>query len=208
MEIVKNIIILILSIISGSIPIVTIILKKYRRAKFDGIEKLSKAIESLKHEKIYEQKRAVRERSDILFGKYLDIFCKNIPVSSESKEAIYYKSIILDSVRCETDKIMNDVIYINNIAGREGRAWNDYKNAKFEFILTAIIRHITMIYRDDVIGIPHDEAIAKCRDDIVKTYMKHINPMFEEIKNISLEYNEKIKEQERVLASLKNGKKK
>jgi hypothetical protein len=180
--------------------------KKNKIVKEDGIEKISRDIERLEYEKVNEQKRIVRERSDILYTEFLTVFCKNMDVTTLSKEAAYYKALILDQVRKETDSMMNVVVYINNIAGREGTQWTNYKKEKFDYILATIIQYISQIYRKDLIGFEYDHVIQKCRADIIRVYMSHIDPMFEEIKTISVEYKKKIKEQERILAMLKNGK--
>ena len=202
-EIIKNIIILILSIISGSIPIVTIIFKKYRKAKFEGIEKLARKIENLEYEKLIEQHRIVAGKSDLLFAGFLRIFCKKLNVDRESKEASYYKALILDSVRELTDRLMEKVIKENHIIQRDGDDWVEYKQSNFECIL-----EIAQIYKDDLIGVSHKDAIEKCRDDIVKMYMKNIEPMFNEIRKVGIVFAKKIEDQEKFLTSLKNGKRK
>ena len=206
-EIIKNIIILILSIISGSIPIVTFVVKRYRRTKLDGVEKLAKKIESNEYEKIIEQRRVIKESCDILFCEFLDVFCNNLNLPSDSKEAKYYKALILDSVRRVTDVLMEEVLEANKIAQREDDNWTIYKKSKFNLILKKVIEHIDEIYRDDLIGISHQDAIIKCREDIVNTYCKNIEPMFESIRTIAIVFSKKTEDLERVLYDLKNGKK-
>jgi hypothetical protein len=207
-EIIKNIIILILSIISGSIPIVTVVVKRYRQAKLDGVEKLAKKIESNEYDKVIEQRRIIKENSDILFCEFLDVFCDKLKLSMDSKEAKYYKALILDSVRRVTDLLMEEVIKSNKIAQREGDDWVSYKKSKFNLILKKVIEHISQIYRDDLIGIAHQEVIEKCRAESINTYMNNIEPMFESIREIAIFFFKKTEDLERVLNDLKNGKKK
>lgn len=201
-EKINTIVILALSIIYA---VLYLLGKRNRQSKIDGIEKLSKDIERLSNEKIVEQKRSVKERSDIMFAEFQKMFCETFQLLPDSKKAVYFQNIILNSVRQETDKMMNEVIYINNIAGREGRVWIEYKKQKANFILIKVIEHIDHIYRDDIIGISHAESMTKCRPKIIDLYFPQIEAMFEDVKNISIEYHCKIQEQERVLKSLKNG---
>lgn len=198
---INTIIVLFLSIIY---TISLFIIKKNRQSKIDGVEKLSKDIQKLHEEKISEQKRDVREKSDILFAGFHKIFCDEFQLQPDAKEAIYFKNLILNAVRQRTDAMMNEVIYINNIAKREGRNWTDYKKLKATVILENIIEFIDLIYKDSLIGIPHKESMTRCRPKIIDFYFSQIDAMLEDIKNISIEYEEKIKEQERVLTGLKN----
>lgn len=208
-EIIKNLLIVAGLIFSLVIVIVKFINKNIKKAKLDGIEKLAMEItRQEKEEKPKEQRRIAKERSDTLFMNFLDIFCKNLNLDMDSKEAKYYQALILDKVRVLTDNKLDEVIETNKIAVRVGQKWIDYRKMKREAILNEVIKYISLIYRDDLIGVPHSVAIIKCRDEIVKAYDSCIIPLLDEIKEVADVYACKIAELERVLHSLKNGKKK
>jgi hypothetical protein len=204
-EIIKNI----TYIVSGTIGLVFLILMyikklKDKRIKYDGIERLSSEMERLKHEKRSEQIKAVKERSNILFSKFLEIFCNGMNVNEDSKEAGAYDALILNNIRIKTDDMMIEVIDINNITSREGDDWEKYKEVKFKYILTEIIKYIKLIWREDIIGFQHDIVVEKCRDEIVKVYYMHIQGMFNEIKTIGIVYKDKIKKHKILLNEMKN----
>ena len=204
-EIVKNA----TYIISGAIALIIFIISyiknlKDKRMKYAGIEKLSIEIERLKHEKKSEQIKIVKERSNILFSKFLEIFCQKMNVNEDSKEAGSYDALILNNIRIKTDEMMTEVIDINNITTREGDDWENYKKVKFEFILTEIIKYIKLIWREDIIGFEHDIVVNNCREEIVKVYYQHIQGMFNEIKKIGINYEEKIKNYRKLLNDMKN----
>lgn len=206
-EIIKNVILITTITMTTIYSIIRFFsYKKKRLIKFEAIERISIEIERLRHEKRFEQLKIVSERSDILFSEFLKVFCKNMGVIEDSKEAYSYESFILHNVRKRTDKLMEEVIDRNNLANREGLAWENYKKSKFEYILTLMIRYIKEIWRENLIGYPHEKVVEKCRKDIIEVYMHHINGMFEEIRTICRIYElSKIKNQKKILNALKNG---
>ena len=206
-EMIKNITII-------STMIITIIYSIYRyfrvrktkKIKYDAVEKLSKEIQRLKYEKKREQSRIVSERSDILYSEFLKTFCKCMGASEDSREAQLYDSYILNNVRQKTDDLMDEAIEMNNMAERSGDDWTNYKKRKFEYILTKIIKYIKEIWKNEILGYEHELVVQTCRTGIIEVYMIHINSMFEEIKNISIKYEEEIKSQTKLLNSIKDEK--
>lgn len=179
---------------------------KKNKTTSEQIEQLGGEVIRLKFEKKTEQWKITKERGDILYSEFLKVFCDEMNVNEDSRQAGAYDALILNNVRKQTDKLMHEAIDRNNMAERNGDEWIDYKNRKFKFILSQIIQYIKTIWRDDIIGFKHEEVVNKCREEIVKIYFDHINAMFEEIKKISLKYEEKINIHKKILEELKNNK--
>ena len=180
--------------------------RKNKKIKYDAVEKLSKEIQRLKYEKKMEQMKITKERSDILYSEFLKAFCKGMEISEDCLSAQMYESYILNHVRKRTDEIMEDAIDRNNMASRLGDEWTEYKTRKFNYILTLIIRYIKEIWKDEIIGYPHDEVVEKCREKIVEVYSPHINSVFDEIKQICMKYENEIKIQNKLLNEIKDDK--
>lgn len=178
---------------------------KNKRLRYDQIEQFGGEIVRLEHEKKEEQWKITKERGDILYSEFLNIFCDKMKVTEDSKEAGAYDALILNNIRRQTDFIMEEAIDRNNMANRLGDNWTKYKKRKFDYILSKIIQYIKTIWREDIIGFKHEVVTEKCRDNMVKVYNEHIHPMFNEIKDISIKYEEKIKIHKEILKDLKNG---
>lgn len=178
---------------------------KNKRLRYDQVEQFGGEIVRLAHEKKAEQWKITKERGDILFSEFLKIFCVKMEISEDSKEAGAYDALVLNNIRRQTDIIMEEAIDRNNMANRLGDNWTRYKKRKFDYILSKIIQFIKTIWREDIIGFQHEIVVGKCRNKMIEIYMDHIHPMFDEIKEISIKYEDKIKIHKEILEDLKNG---
>jgi hypothetical protein len=180
--------------------------KNLYEAKDEGIEETTRAIEEFKQRKLKEQFQVIKERSDILFIEFLDIFCEKMGVSHESVKAKLFNDCILSYIREKTDELMKNVVYINNIANRDNGNWIHYKEKKLGYIFTTIADYVNQIWREDVLGIKHEESISKCREDMYHVYLQHTGNMLEEIRNISITYKKEIDRYKKILEDIKLGK--
>ena len=180
--------------------------RKLYRAKEQGIEETTRAIEEFKQKKIKEQFQVVKERSDMLFIEFLEIFCTKMGVSQEGKEAKIYNDCVLNYIRKETDEIMKRVIYVDNIATKEGANWINYKEKKLEYIFSTIANNVNQIWNEDLIGYKRQEIVSKCRDEMHSVYINAAGNIFEEIRGISITYKKEIDRYKKLLEDIKYGK--
>lgn len=203
--IIKNVIILITLLLSTVYSIFKFLSNRRQKGvRFDGIEKVSKEIIRLNYEKIEEQLKIIKERCNILYSEFVDVFCKNMNVSTDSKQARGYDAFILHELRKMTDQIMDDVVHRNNLANRYEKNWEEYKKGKLEYILTEVLKFIPKIWNDELIFFSYEETVEKCRKDNVSLYSKHVNEMFEEIRDIAINYRKLVVEQQSILNRLKD----
>lgn len=169
-----------------------------------GIDELSRNIAIFQFEKRRKQLQQIKEDSDILYQKYHDIFCNNMKVDHHDIRAKAYKHSVLDRLRLLTDKILIKACEDNHFTEKQGSDWSLYKKGKAEYILTCTIERTEEIFDENLIQFTHKEVILKCREQIKTTYFEKIFDIFDALKNIAFDYEEKIEKKEEILEEMKN----
>jgi hypothetical protein len=178
---------------------------KDRKSKNFGREKTKSHISNLKFEVVPEQKRLVKEQSNIMYTQFHNKFCELLLIEPDSLAGQLIE-LHLIKVRKFTDKLMKEVIYNNNLAGRKGVEWSQYKEDKFNYIFQETAKHADEITNQNLLDLlkTDKESVNKILlPDTYSIYLKHIFHIFEIIRNAAKTYDYDISENKTQLKSIK-----
>jgi hypothetical protein len=178
--------------------------KKYEvKAKFLGIEKVSKQITHLENKIIKDQFRIIKEISDIMYSEFLKLYIKKLKIKKGSLKQLVVKTK-LDDFRIKTDEFMTQVVYHNGIAEKTESDWIKYKERKIQWIFSEIKDYAEKTHKEKLVGMPYQEFANLVLNDVKKIYDYHINILFQDIRTISVEIKNDINSLNRILNKLTN----